>query len=136
MTTQLCDWARDTAIMTAKRTSKVRSATAHMVRLCTAVHCAVHRNSKAPAPRCTLFLMHLHLHLSQVHSDSNAPAPTHLSGLYAPCAPGCGRSAPTCWAYVFCHYNYLYPCLQSTLQEIAEAYQKLHGREAHESDSI
>ena len=47
-----------------------------------------------------------------------------------------GRSAPTRWLYVFCHYNYLYPCLRSTLQEIAEAYQKLHGREAHESDSI
>ena len=37
-------------------------------------------------------------------------------------------------AYVFCHYNYLYPCLRPTLQEIVEAYQKLHGREAHESD--
>ena len=35
---------------------------------------------------------------------------------------------------MFCHYNYLYPCLRPTLQEIVEAYQKLHGREAHESD--
>ena len=38
---------------------KAEAATAHMVRLRTAVHCEVHRNSKASAPRCTLFLMHL-----------------------------------------------------------------------------
>jgi hypothetical protein len=36
--------------------------------------------------------------------------------------------------YAFLHYNYKYDWLRPTVQEIVEAYNKIYGKELHESD--